>query len=268
MPARVANVLALCCLHWAGCTGPALAQLPPECTTDLSKVDAACCPSPADIDCPNGHPISCSEACAAAMGPFMALCAAELGTDISALIGPLIRLCGPAIASPGELPPPPPVGVVGACASYPCDNGGSCHAAVTHGGLHVYSCACVDGWHGSDCEVTLLPPPPPPPPSPRATLFCNGYNMFCGVWPGASCRDDPAFIIEGIEQGTSCAVLSSPRALTLERTNCPAGGRPSLPAGPTSKETPSTPAARGYATGPAQTRRRAAPLSSTEPRPA
>ena len=37
------------------------------------------------------------------------------------------------------------------CASSPCQNGGTCTDAV-----NSYTCACVDGYNGDDCETSKL----------------------------------------------------------------------------------------------------------------
>ena len=36
------------------------------------------------------------------------------------------------------------------CASSPCQNGGTCTDAV-----NSYTCACVDGYNGDDCETGM-----------------------------------------------------------------------------------------------------------------
>ena len=37
------------------------------------------------------------------------------------------------------------------CSSSPCQNGGTCTDAV-----NSYTCACVDGYNGDDCETSKL----------------------------------------------------------------------------------------------------------------
>ncbi|XP_065806899.1 zonadhesin, like isoform X2 [Labrus bergylta] len=41
------------------------------------------------------------------------------------------------------------------CLSYPCQNGGTCEMSTNN----TYTCQCVDGFSGSNCEVEITPPP-------------------------------------------------------------------------------------------------------------
>ena len=51
------------------------------------------------------------------------------------------------------------------CSSEPCTNGGTCTD-----GVNAYSCACVAGYSGEDCDIGNR--------CITKTLYWNGHNLF------------------------------------------------------------------------------------------
>ena len=77
------------------------------------------------------------------------------------------------------------------CSPNPCQNGGNCTD-----GINSYTCTCVPGYNGTDCETNIDECSPNPYQNGgNCTDLINDYNCTCNpVYSGRDCSGKIDFV--------------------------------------------------------------------------